>query len=80
MRPLPREKPYPLLGSVFASADKARQDTDRGPDQLSVRTGGGTVGGCRRELVADLEGCGDGFGRGHLEAFKDLLEGGRGMS
>ncbi|GJP51999.1 hypothetical protein CLOM_g11123 [Closterium sp. NIES-68] len=78
----------PVLGSVFASADKARQDTDRvgevgasahhgvhqGPDQLSVRTGGGTVGGCRRELVADLEGCGDGFGRGHLEAFKDLLE------
>ncbi|GJP66865.1 hypothetical protein CLOP_g23749 [Closterium sp. NIES-67] len=26
------------------------------------------------KLVADLEGCGDGFGRGHLEAFKDLLE------
>ncbi|GJP54784.1 hypothetical protein CLOM_g13827, partial [Closterium sp. NIES-68] len=75
-------------GETIPLADKARQDTDRvgevgasahhgvhqGPDQLSVRTGGGTVGGCRRELVADLEGCGDGFGRGHLEAFKDLLE------
>ncbi|GJP59586.1 hypothetical protein CLOP_g12872 [Closterium sp. NIES-67] len=77
MRPLPREKPYPsenalgrlpVLGSVFASADKARQDTDRvgevgasahhgvhqGPDQLSVRTGGGTVGGVNEKTPGGL--------------------------